>query len=285
MKVAVAIETKDRRIPNWMSTGGENYLGQTLNNLGRSGFWSSPYLHSLQIVGGGELSGFWDEQVRPFVPAGAPFALHECPPGGRTRQQNGAMAIRVAAETDADIVLKLEDDLDFCHDFLGSAVRWLSDVLSERGVCFYALAAPFQAFSEARYAREDEYVGGPGKSFPFIRGLMQKGVNFARHPAEAFWAAQAIAFRRHRALELVKWLGDDPCYRSRHPESLRKTGHDLLLGLWAKSAGEVIGAAVPSFVQHIGRQSSISSRGRFFQFPWPGREWSYAGRQTEEATA
>lgn len=261
MKIAVAIETKDRRLSAF--SGRENYLSTTLTNLKRSGVFLSPHLESLHVVSGGELPGF-GQQMHPCLFHDKVF-YHACPPEGRTRQQNGAMAIRVASIRDVDYVIKLEDDLDFCADFLGSVARWLTK-FGGRDVKMFALAQAFAPYQEARYSGSGESVLGPGESFKFVRKLIHQGHQFYRHDVKqegGFWGAQALCWRIDRARELVDFLGDDPNWAGD-----RNAGHDLLVGEWA----EFIGAAIPSFVQHIGETSNFK-HDRFFQFPWPGRDW------------
>jgi len=264
VKIAVAIETRDRRI------GAEerghppvNYLGQTLDNLARAGIWASSHLHSLHVVSGGEMPGFLETEVRSH----GPLTIYPDALPGRTRQQNGAMAIQIAAETDADYVLKLEDDLDFCADFLNGVARWLGRY-GAQDVNMFTLGMTFETYENSRYAAPEESVLGPGESFEYVRGWLRDGQQFRMHDAATnggFWGAQAVLFRRQDALHCVEALGPDP-----RAGRLSNAGHDLLLGEWAGR----IGVALPSFIQHLGEHSSIAKT-RFFQFPWPGREWSF----------
>lgn len=282
---AIAIETADRR------PDGTNYLGRTLRNLQRGGVFDSPLLHSLDIVSGRDSldpSGyFWTECVaalptapqRPDHPD-AKFFWHETPKPTPSRQQNGARAIRAAAGRDAEWVIKLEDDIDVCADFLGSLSRWLDDnERNSRDVPMYTLGVTLDTISGSRYRTPGESVLGPGESFPRVREILKGTGGKARAIRVAvgtFWGAQAILLRRDHARHLEAWLGDDPFYDDGR-EHHRARGHDLLLQRWAVSLGAVhFGAAVPSFVQHIGRQSTIANP--FFEFPWPGPDWSYAGR-------
>jgi hypothetical protein len=270
MKIAVSIETKDRRL-----SGGTNYLGQTLANLARTDFWTSPHLHSLRIVVGGALEDYEDIELAPHIPTGCQVEVFETPPTGCTRQQNGARAIRAAAAADADWVLKLEDDLDFIDTFLESTVAWLADYGTAQ-VPMFSLAATCETVSTSVYADPDETVVGPGTSFPHVRAMLARGDAIAAHHVQGFWGAQALLWRRPIAQQLANWLGEDP-YLWDGREQHRQRGHDLLLQVWGASLGaKVFGVAVPSFVQHIGQQSNIQNK--FFQFPWPGRGWRYERR-------
>lgn len=270
MKIAVSIETKDRRL-----SGGQNYLGETLKNLARTDFWSSPALHSVRIVSGGELDDFIEHEVEPNLPTGA-VVEYIAPPPVCSRQQNGARAIRFGAEAaGADWVLKLEDDLDFIDSFMESVVAWLGDY-GHADVPMFSLAATFEQVSHSKYAEPDETVVGPGASFPRARAMMSRGDAIAAHQVAGYWGAQALLWKRPIAQELADWLGEDP-YLWDGKERHRDRGHDLLLQVWGRGLGaKAFAVAVPSFVQHIGVQSNIQNP--FFQFPFPGRRWSYLRR-------
>lgn len=275
MKIAIAIETKDRR-----AAGGVNYLGQTLTNLAETGVMDSPFLHSLQIVIGGEDPGFQQEEIHPFKSARLQnVPVHPCPPEGCSRQQNGARAIRVAAATDADWVMKLEDDLDFCGDFLGSVARWL-EKYGRMPVPMFALGSTFEQVSRSRFV-EGESIWRPGPSFPNVRQALAAGREIMGHPVGGFWGAQALVWRHTVAQYLADWLGPDPFLFDGREEH-RQRGHDLLLQVWGRDVMKArqFGVPVPSFVQHVGRQSNLNQPKighvqPFFQFPWAGRSWAY----------
>lgn len=278
MVIAVAIETKDRRIPGICTQGGSrNYLAQTLRNFARAGCWESPYLHSVHLVcGGGTISDFVG-----VLPDSGKAVIHPCPPGGCTRQQNGARAIRIAAGAGADWVLKLEDDLDFIDDFIGSVARWLGDY-GDSDVAMFSLAMALEGLSDCRYAEPNESVLGPGSSFPRVRSMLAAGKSFVVRPPQGFWGAQALAWKRRRAQEIADWLGDDPFYWNGEI-AYRDNAHDFKIAEWVSTTDErAIGVALPAFVQHIGRESSIASKDRWFQFPWPGPDWTYKTRMASK---
>jgi hypothetical protein len=269
MKIAVSIETKDRRLH-----GGENYLGRTLANLARTDFWSHPAIHSLRIVIGGALDDFEEKELDPFIPTGKSVEVFEAPLQGCTRQQNGARAIRFAAAVDADWVMKLEDDLDFLDSFAESTSNWLADY-GHAAVPMFSLAATFQQVSSSIF-QEGETFLGPGESFPRARAMYARGDRIAAHQVAGYWGAQALIWKRPMAQHLADWLGEDP-FLWDGKEQHRQRGHDLILQVWGKELGaRAFAVAVPSFVQHIGRQSNIQNK--FFEFPFPGRDWSYERR-------
>lgn len=277
MKINVVIETKDRRL-----VGGENYLGQTLQNMKRAGVFDTTLLNSLTIVSGGELPDFYETEVRPLIIDTVYEFVHcikDC-----TRQQNAARAIQFGSvNKDADWVLKLEDDLDFIDDFLGNVARWLTDV-SHVNAAMFVLGATFQQVSQAHF-EPGETLLVPGPSFPRVRAAFDRGEIAMTHPVAGWYAAQALLWRRPVAESLGLWLGDDP-YLWDGKEKHRHRGHDLLLQVWAQELGaKHFLVSCPAFVQHIGRQSNLNQPEighvqPFFEFPWPGREWSYSGRRS-----
>lgn len=270
MKINIAIETKDRRL-----SGGENYLRTTLENMQRAGVFTSEHLNSLIIVSGGEWSkGYYDEQVWPVL-HGVPHEFVSAPEGC-TRQQNAARAIRYGAMNQAgEFVMKLEDDLDFVDGFMDTVAAWLSDY-GNAAVPMFSLAVTCEKVSESIYAEPDETVLRPGPSFPRVRAMMARGDAIAAYAVQGFWGAQALVWRRQMAQNLADWLGHDP-YLWDGKQQHRDRGHDLLLQVWGKHLNaRAFGVAIPSFVQHIGRQSNINNK--FFQFPFPGRSWCYQQR-------
>lgn len=181
---------------------------------------------------------------------------------GRTLHQNAREAIRMAAEHPdrARWVMVLEDDLDFCDGFLDSALRWLED-----------------------HASDERLMYAFGANYDQIRVATERGLTAWHYPVDAFYGAQALAWKREDAAELAEWLGPDPFYRSLDKQTgevteIRDHGHDLLLQHWGRHRGVThFLASAPSFVQHIGRQSGIGN-GSFQFTSWPGRDYRYEGR-------
>ncbi len=270
MKINIAIETKDRKL-----IGGENYLRTTLENLKRAGVFDSEHLNSFIITSGGEASKkFYEDQVGSVLKG----ILHEYvgAPAGCTRQQNAARAIRYGAMNQTgEWVIKLEDDLDVVDGFMDTVAAWLTDH-GKAAVPMFSLAASWENVSDSLYREPGETVSGPGESFPRVRAMMARGDAIAAYPVLGFWGAQALVWRRQMASNLADWLGNDP-YLWDGKEQHRERGHDLLLQVWGQQLGaKAFGVAIPSFVQHIGRQSNLKNK--FFEFPFPGRSWSYQQR-------
>lgn len=243
MRIAVSIKTKDR-------SPGQNYLDATLQNLARAGLWQSPHLHSLRIVDSGspEPERFRREEIEPNLPKGIVVRFDTAP--GRTLHQTGAEAIRQAAATDADWVLVLEDDLDFCADFLGSVAAWLEHHASPK----YRLYAFGASYRQVKVAQENGWRVWP-------------------YRISDFYGAQALAWSAEDARDVAAWLGDDPSF-----EGNRNRSHDLLLQSWGRERGLThFAASVPSFVQHVGATSSIGNKPFRFE-SWPGRGWRYEYR-------
>lgn len=285
MKFSVGIETKDRTL-----AGGQNYLGQTLRNFRRAGGFDEQRLEALTIVVDGESSGalcheFDDETLQDH--------RVQILNASATRQQNAMRAIKHALNTECgtqrnvDYVIKLEDDLDFCGDFLGSLERWLTD-FGHANVPMFALGASFEIVSRSKFNGSERTVfdavtDESDPSFPMVREAMRRGESILPHRVGGWWGAQALVFTPADAAQLVEFLGDDPKLFDGKKEH-RSRGHDLLLQVWGQSRGaKYFGVTVPSFVQHVGYTSNLSEPEinhvqPFFQFPWAGPDWSYQSK-------
>ena len=255
MKIAIGMETKERP-----GGAGHGYLKQTLLNMHRASIFGSELLAGFEFVRG---EGF-------------------------TRQQNGMRAIKAGVEiaktTGAEWVMKLEDDLDFTNNFLENVTDWLADY-GHANVPMFSLAATFEFVSKSHFnLPETETVFDErDTAFPRVREYMRRGEHIAPHGVGGYWGAQALVWRTADAEQLVEWLGDDPALfdgKTYH----RNRGHDLLLQVWGMARGaKAFGCAVPSFVQHIGRQSNldqpeIGHKQPFFQFPFAGHDYRYQRR-------
>jgi hypothetical protein len=244
---ALVVKTADR-------SPRKNYLRETLYNLARAGVWESTMLHSLHVVDTGGSPGFLEKEVFRLNDGSlwddGSIVLHT-QPEKLTLHQNAARCIRVASEQAAPWSMVVEDDVDFCDDFLGSVARWLHDVIKERGQSLM-------------------YVFGA--NYDQVGDLARAGKNSWSYPLKAFYGNQALVWKQKTAKALAEWLGPDPSYNG-----VRDHGHDLLLQRWGREMGAPhFVSSCPSFVQHIGNESGISNR--FFHFAsWPGRAWSYKG--------
>jgi len=223
-----------------------NYLGQTLQSLAAGGIRNTSVPWSLDIVDSGSTDSFFETEGVPEWLRDPRVRLHR-PSDGESRgpNANAAEALRQAAGRQADWVLFLEDDILVCAHFLDSVSGWLDDHSSEshRVVAFGAAYRELIALREAGRARWE-------------------------YPISAFYGTQCIALRTHDAADVATyWQHED-----------RQCLYDLLLKYWARErypAHEYFAASVPSFVQHVGRDSAIHY-GRFHEFAaWAGSDWSY----------
>lgn len=273
MKIALVIETFDRRLVD-----RRNYLDTTLRNLAEVGVFESPLFHSLQIVSGGEKDDF-AAAVESCIPPGVHVEWHPAPEQC-TRQQNGMRAFDAGARTDADWVLKLEDDLDFVDDLLGCVGRFLAQMQQHSSPNhevfspMFCFGASFEIVSQSHYQEAGETVLGRGISFPHVRQALEKRRTWLAHPVGGFWGAQAILLRQRFARHLADWLGPDPALWD-GKEWHRARGHDLMLQRWgAHLHAKAFITAIPAFVQHIGHESTLGNPR--LEFPWPGRGWTNA---------
>jgi hypothetical protein len=232
MNFSIAVKTADRS-PN------KNYLFEMMK---RFGVWS-PLVHNVHIVDTGGSDWLKDAFQEPGTIAPIIHTQME----KLTLHQNAARAIRIAANDGADWTMVIEDDIDFCADFIGSVARWLKD-LPAKTYKMFVLGANYSQLQNSK-----DIVWN--------------------YPVHNFYGNQALVWKSSVARELANWLGEDP-----HYNGVRNHGHDLLLQNWGKETGQkFFAASVPSFVQHIGNESGIGNR--FFTFPsWPGRTWRYEGR-------
>lgn len=233
--IGIGIKTADR-------SPRHNYLADTFGNLARAGVFRSPHLYGLRVYD--SCVEDWAMKIPPGVLLDKPVEQR------RSLHENAAEAIRYTAAMGADWTLVLEDDLDFCDRFLESTLAWVGQVVAERReYLMYVLGANYSQIVDAR--RKKKIVWD--------------------YPIGSFYGAQALLWRTNVARGLAEWLGPSPSYNG-----IAGHGHDLLLGRWAKERGEThFAASVPSFVQHIGKESGIGNRSFGFS-SWPGRNWSYA---------
>lgn len=293
IKIAVTMETCERPV--------QGYLRQTLANFKRSGGFDSPHLSTFHLQVGSAMS---DQLMldTAMLEQQACDTIRVFNPG--TRHQNAQRAIEAGAgDLDADFVLKLEDDLDFCHDFIGSVARFLEQFGTAK-VPMFVFGSTFQIVSQSKFGvnhfcglsgydpmRDDPCPGchpdaasvfNTPDGFPYVRHMMAQGHKIAAHNVLGWWAAQAIAWHREDAQELAEWLGPDP-YFDDGKEQHRHRGHDLMLQVWGTQLkkAKYFGCSIPSFVQHIGHESNldqpaINHKQPFFQFPWAGPNWRFA---------
>jgi hypothetical protein len=269
-KYSIVIGTLDR-------APQQNYLSMMLSNLSRAGLWDSPVPFSVDIVDSGSAHphSYLEEQTKLSLPAQAIVTFHTMPSiprdvqvpqfavkdkrDGRLRRSrnaNGVECLRVGAATGAPWVLFIEDDVDFCADFLGSVDRWLT-----------------------RHARRDRPMYSFATPYKMVCQAWESGQTSWNFPVKGFYGNQALAFTNRDARSAADFI-----------EQRMKTwdtgqGFDLLLKEWATHAkrAEFFLSSVPSFVQHIGKESSLHL-GRFHEVSgFAGTEWSYQTQMSEAA--
>lgn len=272
-KYSIVIGTIDR-------APRKNYLGETLINMRRSGIWDSPVPFRLDIIDSGSPNAraYFDEQIYPNIPnaTGSPrigihymeplannvqvpqFAIKDKETGQlhRSRNANALECLRIGIASQAPWILFVEDDVDFCRDFLGSVDRWL-----------------------ARHARRDRHLYSFATPYKGVCQAWEQGLTSWDFPARNFYGNQALAFSRSDAISAENYI------RRRLPTWDTGQGFDLLLKEWALGSFrcEFFLSSVPSFVQHMGQESSIHF-GRFHAVSgWAGRDWSYASSMSEVA--
>lgn len=168
-------------------------------------------------------------------------------------------AVNRAADVDSWIIF-LEDDLLFCSDFFSSIRRWLGRN-STKDRRLYSFGCPY--------------------SQPIIKSLLWGTYNtyvesnvWSYYPTESFYGTQCFAVRSIDAMILSDYLSS-PEYLTKFQPGNYDLGIAYILSQVYPSIG-YFAASRPSFVQHVGVESSIRPDGPYFTFPsFPGEEWSY----------
>ena len=222
-----------------------NYLLTTLDNI-RKSRKSSARLHSLTLFD--SHTGFASRHA-----IGLDGDLRVVQSARRLcGSMNVATALYMGAASSPDNVkwvLFLEDDIDVCADFFDGVGAWLDDYGDSEHLV-YPLAAGYRWVDAAVKSGESAHV----------------------YPVRQFYGTQAFVMRIDDALNLSSYIADDP-YR-KNDEGV---SWDLMMHDWAtKHGASHFLTPCPSFVQHIGRESTVNPRPKTHQFAsWPGREWSY----------
>ena len=163
-------------------------------------------------------------------------------------------------------VLLLEDDVIVCKDFFGSVLRWLD---ADRSRQFSVQCTRTVMGQEVQFAKIVSF----GSAYPNVKLAREVGFDGIMIPANEFYGTQAIAMRPETALDIARYLESSPRCKERPGE------YDLAIADWVQETQpdfHYIGASCPSFVQHIGRESSIREGGTFFEFDsFPGEDWKY----------
>lgn len=237
--IAVVLVTIDR-------SPRPNYLADTLASLARSGVFTSERLHSFHIVDGGSEDPI--HHVASSIPGREEVQLHY--DKRVTANYNVASALRIGSAQGAPWVLFLEDDGKYCDRFLESVALWLEDH-AQPSVPVYSFATNYRQVTEAAYHGETSWD----------------------YPVQCFYGTVAFACRPEVAESIAEWLEG-------HEFSRQSDGtcYDIHMMDWALEHDvPFFLAAAPSFVQHMGKVSSIRDPdGEFIQFDnFSGEKWFY----------
>lgn len=258
------------------SSGRENYLDETFENLSRS---NARFRHEqifLSRVADEHWREIWErdgydyetltyyrevsEVTRDYLP---------CENAGRAL----VGAAEIALLLGVDWVLFCEDDLDFCAEFSSSVAIWLDEHASD----------DYRIYSFGCAYPNVELLARPGASI-IINGDLISNPTYWRYPCTKFYGTQCFAIRRDDARSLGEYLLANPEVRG-----VKSPGaYDLMIHDWMAREypdQHFFLASVPSFVQHIGRQSVCTGLEVTHTFPsWKGREWRYVGASESNAT-
>lgn len=255
MTISWVMRTLDR-------TPRKNYLGETIRRLADSAGGALP---PMTVCDSGVVTGtpWWEREIGETSRHLEAIAF--CHAGRRlTNNENALDAMREGVQAGTDWVVHLEDDLDVCDDFFGSVERWLIDHTTPDGV---AEDDPREDVALNRYLLYTFHCPYKG-----VHRALTAGRTYYEYPVKDFYGNQCWAMLREHAQSLVTFLED------RIPQWHSGQGFDMLIKAWATEAGqEYFLASAPSFVQHVGSESSLHF-GRFHQnASWPGRGWRYIG--------
>lgn len=247
--IALVMITIDRS-----EQGKENYLAQTIGNMRRAKVFESDRLgYSALVFSTASMDHFLaaEDHENTFHKLDVPLVSAprlSCENAGHALQLGG----RKALEHGLSWVLFCEDDLDFCDDFIESVGRWLDDYGKNQLHRLYAF----------------------GCAYPQIMQAMDCGVSYWTYSYKSFYGTQCFAIRPDDAISLGTYIASNPIIRGvDNPNAYDLMFHDWMDANYPTSA---FLASVPSFVQHIGRQSICTGLDNTHTFDsWPGREWSY----------
>lgn len=245
MTLAFAMRTADRK-PH------PNYLGRTLRSF---------------VASGGDISRLHLCLSRPEslwlcteLADDPPHPILHVPTEKRSANANGLSCIEAALADDAEMIVLLEDDIEFCADFVGSLSRWLDD-----------------------WVRPDRHVY---KVFGFTTPPKDQPAAYD-WPMAGMRASQVIILRRDDAADFLSW-------GTKHHKDWvplapwgRKFPHvtnpgiafDKFVATWAllRWPGTPCVMSHPYFVKHIGDKSTLHRVGARNDKPFAGAHWSYQG--------
>lgn len=229
-------------------TPRRNYLGETLRSIAQSCGEAAVGDHLILLDSGPSVSHteipWWAAEID-----GMPHPNIYTSTVKLTNNQNALRALQIGLATGAEWIIHLEDDIQVCADLFGSIDRWLH-----------------------KHATPAYHLFTFHTPYPHVRRAFEAGKESWKYPIHNFYGNQCWAMRRADAHLAVAFLEEKiPQWRSGQ-------GFDLLLKEWAWATwtnAKYFLASCPSFVQHVGTESSLHF-GRFHQNgSFPGTEWSY----------
>lgn len=240
-----------------------NYATLTLNSLSRSSLPDDSYLTiSANGIKSSRIThlslfqylGYGSDQTQTILYKSDPVPVN----------QHVSAALRFAVnriqqpiEADSWIIF-MEDDLIFCTDFFNSVRRWLDrNATNDRRL--YSFGCPYKQ-----------------ASYPMTRLVLSDYDSdcWAYYPTESFYGTQCFAVRSLDATLISNYLSS-PEYLTKFAPGQYDLGIAHILSQSYPGLG-YFAASRPSFVQHVGIESSIRPDGPYFTFPsFPGTEWSY----------
>lgn len=172
-----------------------------------------------------------------------------------TPNENGARALRLAAQDSPRWIIFLEDDVDMIDDFLGSVDRWLDNRAQATIHAF-----PLSCFYPLELAR-----------------CVEAGDDYWDYPLDLYYGSQGFAIRLLDALSFAHWVERLP---NDYPR--RDVSFDLKLAHWHRMREPnfpfMRTPSVP-FLDHTGEFSAIGPPGSWERVgrvtDFPGHEWSY----------
>lgn len=248
------------------SSGRENYLYETAGNLVRS---NALFLHQQlfpsRVNDAHFREGDWSVGAHGLTPADRDYL--PCENAGRALVGGAEIATRLGV----DWVLFCEDDLDFCDEFSSSVAVWLDEHAHD----------DYRVYSFGCAYPNVELLSRPGASM-IVNGAVVTNPTYWRYPCTKFYGTQCFAIRRDDARSLGSYLFSNPDVRGvKSPGAYDLMFHDWMAREYPNNYFFL--ASVPSFVQHIGRQSVCTGLEATHVFSsWKGLEWRYRAKPKEK---